>query len=183
MNPILKMDSISKSIDGIPILQNINLMLKPGDLHMIVGENGAGKSTLIKVLCGLTKKDSGSIYIDGAAVQISCPKDALDNGIVSLQQETFLFESMTVAENIYAYRKPEQIQKFGLIDYKKMNEMAQQMINRLGFNIKSTQQVGKLNLAQKRTFEIVRLSLFTPKKLIQNAAYLQCQAGCNKRSF
>lgn len=59
MNPILKMDSVSRFIDGIPILQNISLTLMPGDFHIIVGENGAGKSTLIQILCGLSKKIPG----------------------------------------------------------------------------------------------------------------------------
>lgn len=145
----LKMESISKAIGDIPILENVSLSVNPGEFHLIVGENGAGKSILVQILCGLTKKDSGSIYIDGSAVTINSPNDAIKNGIVFMQQDSYLFESMTVTENIFVRQRTAQMESFGFVNHGNMNMAAQQVLNQLGFRIKSNQKVRTLNLAQK----------------------------------
>lgn len=166
MRPVLTMTAVSKSIGDIPILRDIDLSLYPGELHLLVGENGAGKSTLAKILCGLTLKDRGTIAIDGSPVSISSPADAIAQGIESIQQDTYLFDSMTVAENIFSKHTEFCRDKFGFINVGRMNAKAQEMINTMGFRLQSTQSVGKLNLAQKRMVEFVRLSLIRPKILI-----------------
>lgn len=162
----LKMESISKAIGDIPILENVSLSVNPGEFHLIVGENGAGKSILVQILCGLTKKDSGSIYIDGSAVTINSPNDAIKNGIVFMQQDSYLFESMTVTENIFVRQRTAQMESFGFVNHGNMNMAAQQVLNQLGFRIKSNQKVRTLNLAQKRMVEIAKLSLSQPKILV-----------------
>lgn len=166
MQPVLELTSICKSFGGVPVLQDIHFALYPGEFSFLVGENGAGKSTLVHILSGLIPKDKGSISINGGFVSINSPKDAINNGIISLQQDTFLFDSMTVAENIFAKRFDGCVDSLGLIKRGKMNSLAQKQIDELGFPIKSTQRVEKLNLAQKRMVEIVRLSMLEPKILI-----------------
>jgi ABC-type sugar transport system ATPase subunit len=166
VRPVLKMASISKSIGGIPILQDVNLSIYPGDFHILVGENGAGKSTLIRILSGLIRKDKGSIFIDDSEVQINSPEDAIKYGIVSIQQDIFLFDSMTVAENIFSQRQKMFCNKFGFIDGKKMNLKAQELIDKLGFKLESSVRVKNLNLAQKRMVEVVRLSIERPRILV-----------------
>jgi ABC-type sugar transport system ATPase subunit len=163
---LLMMTSISKSIGDIPILQDVDLTLRSGEFHLLVGENGAGKSTLVRILCGVTKKDKGNIYIDNQVVQIGSPKDAIENGIQSVQQDTFLFDSMTVAENIFSQQPNCCYDKFGFINRKKMNTISQDLIDKLGFKLNCMQKVGKLNLAQKRMVELVRLFIFRPDFLI-----------------
>lgn len=166
MQPVLELASIYKSFDGNPVLKDVNLVLYPGEISFLVGENGAGKSTLVRILCGLQSKDKGSIKVKGIPVQINSPKDAINCGIISMQQETFLFDSMTVAENIFTGRWNGCINKLGFIQRGKMNNEAQKLIDSLGFQLKSTQKVEKLNLAQKRMVEIVRLSMLKPEILI-----------------
>lgn len=166
MHPILELTSVYKSFSGISVLQDINFALYPGEISFLVGENGAGKSTLVQILCGMIPMDKGSISINGTPIQINSPKDAINNGIIALQQEPFLFDSMTVAENIFAKHWNGCSDQLGLIKRGKMNSMAQGMIDELGFQLKSTQRIEKLNLAQKRMVEIIRLSLFEPKILI-----------------
>lgn len=166
MCPVLKMDSIYKSICGIPILVDINLEVQPGEFHLLVGENGAGKSTLVQIICGLTKKDRGTVFIDGAPVSINSPIDAIEKGIVFMQQDSFLFDSMTIAENIYVYHRPAQMERCGILNKSAMNRTAQELLDRLGFGLRSTQRVSGLNLAQKRMVEIARLSLSVPRILI-----------------
>lgn len=166
MRPVLAMSAVSKSIGGTPILRDIDLSLYPGEFHLLVGENGAGKSTLINILCGLTPKDKGTILIDGVPVQINSPTDAINDGIESIQQETYLFDSMTVAENVFSKHMELCRDKFGFVNISRMNTKTQELIDRLGFRLKSTQHVGKLNLAQKRMVEFVRLSILRPKILI-----------------
>lgn len=162
----LKIDSVYKSIGGIPILEDISLTVKPGEFHLIVGENGAGKSTLIQILCGMTKKDRGSIFIDGSPVVINSPIDAIKNGIVFMQQDAFLFDSMTVAENIYVRQRTARMESFGFLNLKNRDEAAQQLLDRLGFRLKSSRKVRTLSLAQKRMVEIAKLSLSLPKILV-----------------
>lgn len=162
----LKVESIYKSNGDIPILKDINLTVKPGEFHLLVGENGAGKSTLVQILCGLIKKDRGVIYIDGSSVVINSPNDAIKNGIAFMQQDVLLFDSMTVAENIYVRQRPAGMESWGLVNFKNMNRAAQKLLDQLGFKLKSSQKVGNLSLAQKRMVEIARISLSSPKILV-----------------
>jgi ABC-type sugar transport system ATPase subunit len=162
----LKVESIYKSNGDTPILKDINLTVKPSEFHLLVGENGAGKSTLVQILCGLIKKDRGAIYIDGSPVVINSPIDAIKNGISFMQQDVLLFDSMTVAENIYVRQRPAGMESCGLVNFKNMNRAAQKLLDQLGFKLKSSQKVGTLSLAQKRMVEIARISLSSPKILV-----------------
>ena len=104
-NILLKMKNISKSFPGVKALDKVNLELKSGEVHALLGENGAGKSTLIKVLGGIYSLDEGEIEIEGKKVSIESVHDASKNNIAIIHQELVLVPYMTVAENIYLGRE------------------------------------------------------------------------------
>jgi len=162
--PILEVLSVSKSISGVSILQNVDLTLYKGELFVLLGENGAGKSSLVKVLSGIYPKDSGCILIKGKEVSLDSPGAAHSHGIAALQQESFVFDHLTVAENIYINNAPRGCLK--LRNKRKLNVMAQNLLDELGFQIKSTQKAGELNLAQKRMIDIARVATMQSDILI-----------------
>ena len=87
---ILRTENICKSFNGIQVLKNVNLEIRKGEIHALMGENGAGKSTIIKIITGVYTKDDGEIYIDGQHVQINNRHDAAEAGISVIYQELSL---------------------------------------------------------------------------------------------
>ena len=153
--PILELNSVSKLIDGVSILQDINLTLYKGEFCVLLGENGAGKSSLVKILSGVYVKDSGSIIVDGSQAEINSPTASAECGIFSLQQESMVYSHLTVTENIYINNAP--VRFLNIRNKKEANNMAQSLLDELGFPLKSTQKAENLDLAQKRMIEIARL--------------------------
>ena len=98
--PRLKLVGVSKSFPGVRANDNVNLTVKPGEIHALLGENGAGKSTLVKMIYGIVAPDEGEILLDGAPVRIPNPRAARRLGIGMVFQHFSLFEAMTVLENI-----------------------------------------------------------------------------------
>ncbi len=115
--PLLKMQSIAKRFGNFYALQDVNLDIYAGEIHALMGENGAGKSTLMKILAGAYTLTAGEIFIDGQAVHINSPKQAISAGITLIYQEIHLSPNLTVAENIFLGREIKTI--FGL-DRKQM---------------------------------------------------------------
>lgn len=97
---LLEMKGISKSFPGVKALDNVNLQLRAGEVHALLGENGAGKSTLIKVLGGIYHAEEGEIYIEGQKVDIDGVVSSRSAGVSIVHQELVLVPYMTVAENI-----------------------------------------------------------------------------------
>ncbi len=101
---LLELRNIGKTFSGVNVLRGIDLVLKKGEVHALLGENGAGKSTLIKILNGYYQPDKGGeIKIEGRVVQFKKPKDALDASIHTIYQELTLCPLMTVAEILSGY--------------------------------------------------------------------------------
>ena len=98
---LLEMKGISKSFPGVKALDNVNLQLRAGEVHALLGENGAGKSTLIKVLGGIYHAEEGEIYIEGQKVDIDGVVSSRSAGVSIVHQELVLVPYMTVAENIF----------------------------------------------------------------------------------
>src|SRR3972149_9048459 len=133
---ILTMNSISKSFPGVNALEDVDFTLKRGEIHALIGENGAGKSTLIKVLTGVEHPDAGSIELDGKIVQVRSPRHSQEIGISTVYQEINLCANISVAENIMLGHEPR---RFGGIDWKKMNVLADQAMKKLDIEIDVTQ--------------------------------------------
>ena len=162
--PILELHSVSKSINNVPILQDVNFKLYKGELCVLLGENGAGKSSLVRLLSGIWQKDNGSIIIDGREVELETPRAASKYGIAAIQQDSYVFEHLTVAENIYIGNAPQGYLK--LRDKHKLNASAQKLLDELGFPLISTQRAGELNLAKRRMIEIARIATIQSSILI-----------------
>jgi len=98
---LLTMTGISKHFDGVRALKSASLDVRPREVHALLGENGAGKSTLMKVLAGVYPADEGSIVLDGQLIHPHNYHQAIQAGISMIFQEPSLFESLTVAENLF----------------------------------------------------------------------------------
>src|SRR5438067_13919672 len=100
MHPLVELRGITKSFPGVQALRDVDLTLRAGSVHALVGENGAGKSTLINVLSGVLAPDSGEVRLDGKPVHFTNPHAARRHGLVTVHQEADLFPDLTVLENV-----------------------------------------------------------------------------------
>src|ERR1700753_3616473 len=107
-SPVLELRGIDKRFAGVHALQDVNLVLHPGEVHALMGQNGAGKATLIKVLTGVVSLDAGEILLDGRAIRPASPLEAQKLGISTVYQEVNLCPNLSVAENIFAGRYPRR---------------------------------------------------------------------------
>ena len=166
MAHLLEMKNICKSFSGVSVLKNNHLELEAGEVHALLGENGAGKSTLIKILGGVYTKDSGQILVDGKEVEITDVESAEEHGIRIIHQELMLIPEMTIAENIFIGQEPKT--KAGVVDKKKMNEMAQKFLYSMHLELKATQLIRDLNIAQQQMVEIIRAISFGAKIIVMD---------------
>jgi len=152
--PLLELKGISKRFGGVKALTEVNLSIKEGEVHALLGENGAGKSTLMKILSGGYSCDSGTILINGKEVKIDSPVQAQKMGVGIIYQEFSLVPHMTVAENLFLAR--EKTSKGGFLKIREMNRLASEYLERLHVKIDPTEQVNNLSIAEKQFVEIAK---------------------------
>lgn len=157
------MIGISKSFPGVKALDKVNLKVRPGTVHSLMGENGAGKSTLMKCLFGIYLEDEGEIYLDGKKVRFENPKQALENGVSMVHQELNQVMKRSVAENIMLGRFP---QKLGLVDHKAMNQFTVDAFRDLGLDINPKTNMENLSVSQRQMAEIAKAVSYDAKILI-----------------
>ena len=162
---IVKMEHICKTFPGVKALDDVSFNLKPGEVMALLGENGAGKSTLMKILSGVYTKDEGTILIDGKEVPIMNQKVASEKGIAIIHQELNMCHHLTVAENMFLGREPL---KHGLIDTKKMNSDAKDLLLKLGVDIDPTTITGELQVSKQQMVEIAKALSINAKVLIMD---------------
>ncbi|MCC8140542.1 MAG: sugar ABC transporter ATP-binding protein [Lachnospiraceae bacterium] len=160
---ILTMKGIDKSFPGVHALDHVDLEVRKGEVHALMGENGAGKSTLMKVLTGIYKKDEGTITYEGKEVEFTNPREAQDAGIVIVHQELNMMGHLTVAQNIFIGR---EIMKGKFIDDKKMNEEARKLFDRLGIDIDPTETMSRLTVGKQQMCEIAKAISHDAKVII-----------------
>jgi len=151
---ILAIRGIRKEFPGVLALDDVQLKIRPGTVHALMGENGAGKSTLMKIIAGIYQPDAGEILLRGEQVTLKSPLDALEQGISMIHQELALMSWMTVAENIWIRREPKNA--LGLIDHGRMVRQTQELFNRLNIRLDPLAQVSDLTVAQKQMVEIAK---------------------------
>lgn len=163
---VLEMRDIEKSFPGVKALDHISLQVRPGEVHALIGENGAGKSTLMKILAGAYQKDAGEIRIDGEPVEIHSVKDAQRYGISIIHQELNLLEELSVAENIFLghFLKARK----GILDWKQMEEQAQEMLDRLQITLDAKASVKSLGVGQKQMVEVAKALSYQARILIMD---------------
>jgi ABC-type sugar transport system ATPase subunit len=162
----LEMQDITKAFAGNTVLNRVNLIARSGEVHALVGENGAGKSTLMKVLAGVYQPDGGEILIDGHAVKLTRPADALALGIAMIYQELSLAPHLTVAENIFLGREP--LSFAGVINKRAMNEQAASLLNDYGFKLNPRSSVKSLSAAERQLVEIARATLEAKRVIVMD---------------
>lgn len=162
---ILETRGIVKIFPGVRALDGVDLKIKKGEVHAIVGENGAGKSTLMLTLGGIHRPDEGEIYLEGEKVVFSSAQDALKKGISIVHQELSLVPNLSVAENIYANRQP--VNRLSLIKKDKLYQMTREMLSLFEIdNILPSTLVKDLSIANQQVVEILKAMSFHPKVLI-----------------
>lgn len=161
---LLEMKNISKEFSGVWVLQDVNLSLKKGEVHVLLGENGAGKSTLIKILSGAYTKTSGEIYISGEPVEIRNPSDAFGHKIGVIYQEFNLNPFMPVYENLFLGK--EYTNALGFVDRKRSLKEAKTALQRVGLEISPRTLVKDLSVAQMQLVEIAKAIMSQVKILV-----------------
>ena len=166
MEYVLEMKDISKTFPGVKALDRVQLQVKPGEVHALMGENGAGKSTLMKILMGIyTKDDGGEILFDGKPYHVSNPKEAMDTGVAMIHQELNPILDMTVYENIFVGR---ELCKNGLVDKKAMIEESEKLIAECGLHVSPTDTLRNLTVAQCQLIEIIKAISVNAKVIVMD---------------
>lgn len=165
---LLEMKNVSKTFPGVKALDNVELKIKKGEVHALIGENGAGKSTLIKVLAGIHQPDEGAgFYFEGEKISINKPTDATLKGISIIYQDLSLFPNLSVEENIYI-GQDSQKNGWSKIDWKKIKISAKKALKELGVDINPHARVEQLSIAQQQLVEIARALVFDSKLIVMD---------------
>ncbi len=161
---LLEMRGISKEFPGVKALDDVNLFVKAGTVHSLMGENGAGKSTLMKCLFGIYQKDSGVIKLDGVEVNFRSPRQALDSGIAMVHQELNQVHTRPVMENIWLGRFPKDI--LGGISHKKMYEMTRAIFDDLDIQVDPRAKISSLSVSRRQMVEIAKAVSFNSRVIV-----------------
>jgi len=154
VSPALEVRGVSKAFPGVQALRDVDFTLLPGEVHALVGENGAGKSTFVKILTGALTKDAGVMRVFGRPYEPRSPWDALRAGIGAIYQEFNLVPHLTVAENLFLGREPRRVG--GLVNWRRLNAMAKEVLSRLGLPLSPKAYVADLSVAGQQMVEIAK---------------------------
>ena len=166
MAEFLEMRGIVKRFPGVLALDHVNLSVRKGEVHALLGENGAGKSTLMKILSGAYQKDEGQIIFDGKEVEINSSHDAQALNISIIYQELNLTEQLTVAENIFLGRQPMR-NRFQ-VGWRRMYDEAQKLLDDLGVDVNAHALVRDLGVAHKQMVEVAKALSINSRVLIMD---------------
>jgi general nucleoside transport system ATP-binding protein len=161
VSPTLEARHITKRFSGVLANDDVTFAVEPGEIHVLLGENGAGKTTLMNILYGLEKPDEGEIWVDGQAVRLESPKDAIHQGIVMVHQHFMLVPVFTVTENIVL--GVEQVQKqfrglgqLGVLDQTNPQRRIRELADQLSLNVNLNARVGDLPVGVQQKVEIIK---------------------------
>lgn len=163
---ILVMKDIVKTFPGVKALKGVDLNVKYGEIHALMGENGAGKSTLMKCLIGIHPPTSGQIYFEGNLIENYSTSEALKMGIAMIHQELSPVEHRSIMENIWLGREPKN--KLGLVDHKKMYEMTKEVLKLIDFNEDPKTLMVNLTVANMQMIEIAKALSYNAKLIIMD---------------
>lgn len=165
-NYLLEMKQITKIFPGVKALDDMNFNLKPGEVHVLIGENGAGKSTLMKILAGAYSPDAGELFVEGKKVTKFSPIAAQRNGIGIIYQEFNLVPYLTVAENIFIDHMPKMAG--AVIDKKKMHIEAKKLLDSMKMNVDTYALANSIPVAQQQMVEVAKALTHDLKILIMD---------------
>ena len=161
---LLEMRGISKSFPGVKALDSVNLTVRPGTVHALMGENGAGKSTLMKCLFGIYRRDEGSITLDGKEVEFKSSKEALESGVAMVHQELNQALTRTVKDNLWLGRYP----KVGgfIVSERIMDKRTQEIFQELEVTVDPNAIMSKLPVSQRQMVEIAKAVSYNSKVIV-----------------
>ena len=162
------MRRIDKSFPGVHALDHVDLEVRAGEVHCLLGENGAGKSTLMKVLMGVYRADSGEILLDGQRVHIGHPHQALAHGITMVFQELNLVPVLSVAENVFLGIEPLLVKAAGIVDWRTLKRRTREVIDRFHFPLDPDAIVSRLSRAQQQLVEITKALVVDSRMVIMD---------------
>jgi len=158
---LIELKGIRKAFPGVLANDDVDLKIKAGEVHALLGENGAGKSTLVKMIYGILKQDAGTIHFNGKPVDIKTPAVARELGVAMVFQHFSLFDSLTVVENISLGMDHSS-------DLKTLATQITELSNRYGLPLDPHRHVYTLSVGERQRIEIIRCLLQEPKLLIMD---------------
>ena len=161
---LLEMRGISKSFPGVKALDSVNLTVRPGTVHALMGENGAGKSTLMKCLFGIYRRDEGTVTLDGREVEFKSSKEALENGVAMVHQELNQALTRTVKDNLWLGRYP----KVGgfIVSERIMDKRTREIFEELEVTVDPNAIMSKLPVSQRQMVEIAKAVSYDAKVIV-----------------
>ncbi len=166
MEPLLRIENVSKAFPGVQALDKVDLEVGRGEIRAIVGENGAGKSTLMKILAGIYTRDSGSIWFDGVALDLHSTREAQQRGVTIIHQELNLALNLGIHQCIFMGRLPSS--RLGFINWRKLNEDTARLLAQVELSDKPGTRVGTLSVAKQQLVEIAKALSFNSRMLIMD---------------
>lgn len=154
-NTILEMRNITKTFPGVKALENVNLKVKEGEIHALVGENGAGKSTLMKVLSGVYPAGTyeGEIHYEGAVRNFRAINDSEDIGIIIIHQELALVPLLSIAENIFL---GNEVASGGVINWQQTFNRTRELLKKVGLKESPETLITDIGVGKQQLVEIAK---------------------------
>ena len=171
---LLEVRGLTKSFGPAKALKGVDLDVRPGEVHCVLGQNGAGKSTLVKIIAGNFHPTEGTIRIDGQPVSLHGPKDARLKGIEIVHQDLALADNLTAAANIFLGR--EKINRFGVLDYRGMYQRAAELFAELKSETRPRDVVRRMSGGQRQAVAIARTRLSNPKIVLMDEPFSHLDA-------
>ncbi|KAM3104288.1 ATP-binding cassette domain-containing protein, partial [Phormidesmis sp. 146-33] len=157
----VELQHISKRFGTVQANDDLSLTIAAGTIHGLLGENGAGKSTLVKVLSGFISRDSGMVLLDGQAVEIKTPADAIAHGVGMLHQDPLDFPPLSVLDNFMVGKSGNLF-----LDRRRSQRDLERLSHQLNFNLNPNEILGNLTVGERQQLEILRLLSLGAKTLI-----------------
>ncbi len=162
--PLLEMRGIGKSFPGVRALDGVDLVVRSGSVHALMGENGAGKSTLMKCLFGIYQKDAGEIFLQGREVRFHSPREALENGVTMVHQELNQALKRSVMDNIWLGRYPTRLGVF--TSDREMAARTEQILSELGITLDPRRIMNTMSVAQRQMVEIAKAVSYNARVIV-----------------
>lgn len=178
----LDMRNITKLFPGVKANDNVNLSIKTGEIHALVGENGAGKTTLMNILYGLYDPDGGEIYYKGKKVKLKDPQKAIDLGIGMVHQHFMLVQPLTVTENIILGNEPRK-NKGLMLDRRKAKKEVQDISKKYGLFVDPDAKIRDISVGMQQRVEIIKTLYRGAELLIFDEPTAVFNPTRNKRTF
>ncbi|MCC6147444.1 MAG: ABC transporter ATP-binding protein [Anaerolineaceae bacterium] len=163
MENTIRLENIVKHFPGVCANDHISLTIKKGEVHALLGENGAGKTTLMNVLYGLLCPDFGQIFLNGEAVEIRSPKEAIEHGIGMVHQHFMLIPVFTVTENVVL---GEDMPREPLLDIQQAEQRVKEISHTYGLDVDPKSKVWHLSVGAQQRVEIIKALYRNAKILI-----------------